>query len=379
MKIVADANITAVENGFGAFGELVLLPGREIEKADLIDADVLLVRSITPVNRSLLTGTAVKFVATATSGVDHVDLDYLADAGIGFADAKGSNANAVVDYCFAAIAFALLIKKLPVPEIEVGIIGGGKVGGLFANKLSRLGIGHRVYDPFLQSIDSQCPSLEQALQCKIVSLHVPLTDSGDYPTRKLITGKNLKLLQPGAVFINTCRGSVVDELALSEFLTERADITTVFDVWENEPAINAALAARIDIATPHIAGYSQHAKLAATAQIYSAFQNYFFGSQSSQASPAGMLKTTEFKQAVPVSFRYGHDLANWATLLNVLPLLELSQEFKQSLAMGTGATIFDAFRIKLTQRLEFRKYSVESRQLNECNLRLFEAMGFSII
>jgi len=378
MKIVTDANILAVERGFGRFGELVLLPGREIQQADLVDADALLVRSITRVNSSLLAGTAVKFVATASSGTDHIDLHYLGEENIGFADAKGSNANAVVDYCFAAIAFALLNQHFPVAEIEVGIIGGGNVGGLFANKLSRLGIAHRIYDPFLHGVDSHCPSLEQAMQCKIVSLHVPLTVCGDYPTRNLIAGEILELLQPGAVLINTCRGSVVDELALSEFLKVRPDITTVFDVWENEPEINQALAAAVHIATPHIAGYSQQAKLAATEQIQQAFQNYFFGQKSLQDSTVEVSKISDVKQVVPVDFQFESELANWATLLNVLPLDELSREFKQSLVTGAGAACFDEFRIRLMQRQEFRKYSLKSQRLNAGNEKLLAAMGFSL-
>ena len=379
MKIVADANIIEIESSFCQFGELVLIPGRKISKADLVDADALLIRSITRVDRSLLDGTAVRFIATATSGVDHIDLDYLADKDIGFADAKGSNANAVVDYCFGVIALALLEEKIDVAELEVGIIGGGKVGGLFANKLARLGIAYRVYDPFLQGSGCHCRTLEEAMQCQVVSLHVPLTHAGAHPTAKLIGAKQLELLPANAVLINTCRGSVVDEQALGEFLTHRLDITTVFDVWENEPGINVSLALRVDIATPHIAGYSQPAKVAATESILRAFQEYFFPLEPGR-DPATIAATSaQEKLPPPIGLRQGSELPQWATLLDVLPLTRISQEFKRSLASGSGKSAFDEFRSFHRQRLEFKNYSIELEQWNRSELKLFEAMGFELV
>ena len=379
MKIVADANIIEIESSFRELGELVLIPGRKISNADLVDAEALLVRSVTRVDRSLLDGTAVRFIATASSGVDHMDLDYLSDQDIGFADAKGSNANAVVDYCFAALAFALLRQKITVAELEVGIIGGGRVGGLFANKLAELGIAHRVYDPFLEVRGRHCRTLDQAMQCKVVSLHVPLTQVGPHPTASLVGAKQLELLPADSVLINTCRGAVVDEHALAELLTERADITTVFDVWENEPGINVSLALRVDIATPHIAGYSQPAKVAATESILRAFQEYFFPLEPGR-DPATIAATSaQEKLPLPIGLRQGSELPQWATLLDVLPLTRISQEFKQSLASGSGKSAFDEFRSFHRQRLEFKNYSIELEQWNRSELKLFEAMGFELV
>ena len=378
MKIVADANIIEIGSSFREFGELVLIPGRKISNADLVDADALLVRSVTRVDRSLLDGTAVRFIATASSGVDHIDLDYLADQDIGFADARGSNANAVVDYCFAALAFALLKQKIAVAEIEVGIIGGGRVGGLFARKLAGLGIAHRVYDPFLQERDGHCRSLEQAMQCKVVSLHVPLTHAGAHPTANLVGAQQLESLPDAAVLINTCRGAVVDERALSEFLAHRADITTVFDVWENEPDIDTSLALRVDIATPHIAGYSQPAKAAATESILHAFQQYFSPLAPTRNPAATAAPITGEKLPAPIGLHQGSELPQWETLLDVLPLTQISQEFKQSLAGGTDLSAFDEFRNSLMQRLEFRNYSIEREQWSRSSRKLFEVMGFDL-
>ena len=298
---------------------------------------------------------------------------------MGLAAARGSNANAVVDYCCAALAFALLKQKIDPAELEVGIIGGGRVGGLFANKLAGLGIAHRVYDPFLRVRGHHCRTLDQAMQCRVVSLHVPLTQVGSHPTASLVGAKQLELLPADSVLINTCRGAVVDEHALAELLTDRADITTVFDVWENEPDIDVSLALRVDIATPHIAGYSQPAKVAATESILRAFQRYFSSIEPNRDAVATAATTAGENLPIPIGWRQGSELPQWAMLLDVLPLEKISQKFKQSLARGAEISAFDEFRNSLMQRLEFKNYSIEREPWDRNSLKLFAAMGFKLV
>jgi erythronate-4-phosphate dehydrogenase len=136
MKIVADADLYRVTDLFKEFGELELVPGRQITKNHLINADALIVRSVTSVSRELLSNTPIRFVGTATSGTDHVDGEYLAEHNIKLADAKGSNANAVVDYCFTAMAELGLLDSCELKSMTIGIVGCGAVGSLFAKKLS---------------------------------------------------------------------------------------------------------------------------------------------------------------------------------------------------------------------------------------------------
>ncbi|MGH8659760.1 MAG: hypothetical protein ACREV4_15130 [Gammaproteobacteria bacterium] len=92
MLIVADPEIYGVAEAFGSLGELRLRAGRTWDKNAVADADVVLVRSTTRIDRDLIEGTRVSFVGTATSGVDHIDQQYLSSRGIGFASAAGSNA-----------------------------------------------------------------------------------------------------------------------------------------------------------------------------------------------------------------------------------------------------------------------------------------------
>ena len=77
MKIIADENITFAEEAFSEFGQVDLINGRNITNSILKNADALIVRSITKINKELLKGTNVKFVGTATIGTDHIDIDYL--------------------------------------------------------------------------------------------------------------------------------------------------------------------------------------------------------------------------------------------------------------------------------------------------------------
>ena len=111
ITIIADENISYAEEAFSSFGNLKLLPGREIKRNNLLDADVLIVRSITKVNKDLLEGTRVNFVGTATMGTDHIDLNYLQKNNIYFADAKGCNADAVAEYVFIALSEILISDK----------------------------------------------------------------------------------------------------------------------------------------------------------------------------------------------------------------------------------------------------------------------------
>ena len=350
MKIFADKNILAVQSNFSRHGELHFFDGRSVSQADLVEADALLVRSITPIDRSLLDGTKVRFVGTATSGIDHVDTAYLRGAGIHFVDAKGSNANAVVDYCFAALAIAVLHRNFSLLGSRVGIVGAGAVGGLFATRLEELGVEVRCYDPFLAVKGGglvKYYSLQAVLECDVVSLHVPLTIDGPHPTLNLIGAEELATLRKNTILINACRGCVVDEFALKLLLSKREDIMTVFDVWADEPTINSSLAQCVDIATPHIAGYSREAKSNATKTLARAFEEHFrLGVDTEEEGCLGDSRAVILENAE-------QPLVEWRTLLAAFPLEGLSEQFKRALSNSEGAEAFDTIRQQLVQRREF--------------------------
>lgn len=275
MKIVVDENIPAAQQCFGALGEVILRPGRSLSAADVQDADALIVRSITRVDQALLAGSKVRFVGTATIGVDHVQQDFLQQQGIRFVSAPGCNARSVVEYVITVLLELEATRELDLRGKSIGIIGLGNVGSRLKPVCEQLGLKVLACDPPLQAQGvTGLVSADEAWQADIVTLHVPFSASGPHATQYLGDYQRLRALAPDAVLINTARGAVVDNRALSQVLQERSDLAVVLDVWEGEPLVNRELASQVDIATPHIAGYSHDGKVRGTWMIYSALCDF---------------------------------------------------------------------------------------------------------
>lgn len=276
MRIIADENIPFAREAFSPFGEVTLLPGRSITTADLKDADALLVRSVTTVGRSLLAGTAIRFVGTATIGVDHIDTWYLVEEGIGFSDAAGSNSRSVAEYVLAALLQLRARGITAIEDARFGIVGAGRIGTRVAAMMQTLGISPVLYDPPRARRDGfLSASLEELQSCSIITLHVPLVRDGDDPTQHLVDRHFLDSLPAGATVINTSRGDVVDSEALLGWLRADRSRSAVLDVWEGEPDIPTELVDELQIATPHIAGYSLDGKVAGTRMLAEALGRHY--------------------------------------------------------------------------------------------------------
>lgn len=275
MKIIADENIPYAREAFQTLGTVRLMPGREIGPEDVQSADVLLVRSVTRVDRELIRDARLKFVGSATIGTDHVDRAYLAERGIPFAHAPGCNADSVVEYVLAALFVLARRHSVALEGKTVGIVGCGNIGGRLAVRLEALGFNVLKNDPPLADeagkagIPHDYLPLDQVLaEADVLTLHVPLTRSGPYATYHLFDDVVLSRLKPGAWLINSCRGAVVDNQALLNHV-ERGHIgAVVLDVWENEPTPSPELLKSVDLATPHIAGYSYDGKINGTIMLY---------------------------------------------------------------------------------------------------------------
>ncbi len=270
MKIVADENIPLVNEFFAEMGEITRLPGRNMTPNDLLDADLLLVRSVTKVNSELLKqAQQLKFVATATIGTDHIDLEYLSKKGIGFSSAPGCNAQAVVNYVLSALTVLTERRQQNLTDLTVGIVGVGNVGFRLRQQLDALGITTLAVDPFkTEEQVGQMVSLEQALQADVLCLHTPLTTSGEHPTQHLIGANEFAQMNPDACLLNAGRGPVVDNQALLAHLNKYPNFEAILDVWETEPGPSLELLDKCLIATPHIAGYSLDGKMRGTEMIY---------------------------------------------------------------------------------------------------------------
>lgn len=376
MKIVADRDIFRIHDYFAGFGELRLLPGREIGAADVADAEALLVRTVTRVDRALLANSRVKFVGSASSGFDHVDRDWLAGNDIRFFHAAGCNADAVVNYVFAALAW-LSGQTVPARDWRrwsVGIIGAGNVGGRLARTLERLGMAFRVYDPLLTAdhpLSPQFATLEEVLRQDVVSVHTPLTLAGPYPTRHMLDADALGLLGQGAVLINAARGEVVDNGVLAGFLGRRPDLRVVLDVWENEPDILPALLARVAVATPHIAGYSLNGKKNATAWVCDAFRAFFGLGEPTGYPATGVRKLTVPEAATDI------ELLN-RLILAACPIGEdvIDRDYVSGKA-GLGRW-FDAHRNGYRFRPEFGDFCLDRSRLPDDLAADLAALGFNL-
>jgi erythronate-4-phosphate dehydrogenase len=245
---------------------------------DLRSAHALLIRTVSPINKQTLPNipTKLQFVGTASAGTDHIDINYLQKNNIIFSDAAGCNARSVAEYVGTALLLWAESRNTETTRLSTGIIGAGQVGTKVIELANKLDIPTVAYDPPREEREPgfTSASVEEVLNCDILSFHTPLTTEGLHPTfhwlntDKLAT-KNFQLI------INTSRGGVINEAALLQAKNENIVSDFIIDVWENEPAFDDEVARAAFIATPHIAGYSIQAKFRATKMIIDQMIGYF--------------------------------------------------------------------------------------------------------
>lgn len=274
MKIVVDENMPHALELFAEFGEVIPLPGRQMQAADLQDADVLLVRSVTRVDAALLaTSPRLRFVGTATIGTDHVDKALLAARNIPFFSAPGCNKYSVGDYVLSALLVLAERHELNLSEMSLAVIGAGNTGECVARKAESLGMRVLRCDPPRARAAAQAGAFvdyQTALGADIVSFHVPITREGPDATFHLLDEQVIAARPAGQILVNASRGEVWDNQALLARQQGLEPLRLVMDVWEGEPEPLRALVPHTEIATPHIAGYSLEGKARGTWMLYQA-------------------------------------------------------------------------------------------------------------
>ncbi len=384
MKIVVDENIPMAEQCFGVLGEVVTLPGRDMEASQLTDADALIVRSITQVNEELLAGTSVKFVGTATIGVDHIDETYLKNNNIGFSSAPGCNATSVAEFVMTALLELEYIREFKLANKTVGIIGLGNVGSRLKMIFERLGLKVLACDPPKQEQGVKgLVSADEAWQADIVTLHVPYNADGVHATHHLANKQRLQNMVEGAVLINTSRGAVVDNWALSQVLEERYDLSAILDVWEGEPFLNLELASQVDVATPHIAGYSFDGKVRGTWMIYQSLCEFL-------NKPVVINENDLVEENLNITLDFASDQAETPknardVLWRVYDIREDDVGLRSSLQLPRAqrALGFDALRKKYRIRREYHTVTLRGAQnlkqkIGEEEFNRLQALGFRV-
>ncbi len=218
MRILADQNMPLVESFFCEIGEVTRFDGRNLQPDELKNVDILLTRSVTKVNEALLAkADKLKFVGTATIGIDHIDTSLLTSANISFSSAPGCNAIAVAEYVISALLAYAQETSTPLQDKTIAIIGVGNIGACLASKLKGLGLTILLCDPVRQqagTLDSHVAIDEALARADIVTFHVPLVKQGPHKTVYLLDAPRIAALKPGTVIINASRGDVIDNQAL---------------------------------------------------------------------------------------------------------------------------------------------------------------------
>lgn len=268
MRVLIDRAIPFIQGILEPYAEVEYIEGNAFTKEKVADADALIIRTRTHCNQALLEGSKVQFIATATIGFDHIDLDYCQSHNITVSTSAGCNARGVLQWVGAALALLARHEGFTPEERTLGIIGVGNVGKLIKEYAEHWGFRTICSDPPREEREHLgFVSLEEVLRtADIVTLHTPLDSS----THHLIDNEKIALLHTGATLINASRGECVATEA-----TRRNDLTYITDVWEYEPNIDREYLAKSLVATPHIAGYSAQGKANATALAVQALARYF--------------------------------------------------------------------------------------------------------
>ena len=303
MKVVVDDKIPYIREALHTMGvESLYVAGSDINSEVVRDADALIVRTRTHCDASLLEGSRVRFIATATIGYDHLDTDYLKSAHITWTNCPGCNATSVGQYIHSCLLLLEKEKGLNLSQTTIGIVGAGHVGQAVIQALRPLGVKILVNDPPLQekfekagnNTNMFAPLEVLEAECNIISFHTPLTTSGKYPTFHLADTAFFSRLKKNPIIINSSRGSVVDNNALMDAIKKQQIKDVIIDTWENEPNIHQELLQSAYIGTPHIAGYSADGKANATRMALQALCKHFHLSAQFEIHPPQPILPEDF-------------------------------------------------------------------------------------
>jgi erythronate-4-phosphate dehydrogenase len=278
VKFIIDDKIPYIKGALEPYSEVVYLPGDKISKQDVQDADGLIIRTRTLCNAALLEGSHVRFIATATIGYDHIDTAFCQEQGIAWTNAAGCNAQSVAEYIASAVVALSLKYKFDLKSKTIGIVGVGNVGRRVAALSGILGMKVLLNDPPREEREGKnnFVSLKQIKEeADIITFHTPLTKEGKYPTYHIVDDSFFSDLNKKPVIINSARGEIIDTAALKNAIAEGKLSGAVIDCWENEPEIDLDLLEKVDIGTPHIAGYSADGKANATSMSVQAVSRFF--------------------------------------------------------------------------------------------------------
>jgi erythronate-4-phosphate dehydrogenase len=381
MRILVDEALPDGRSAFADLGEVVTFNGRQLKSVR--DADALIVRSVTRVDSDLLTGSKVRFVGTATSGVDHIDQDYLARQGICFADAAGCNSRAVAEFVIAAMLLLAERHNFELAGRTLGVVGRGRIGAIVVDWAKLLGMRVLVCDPPLAQVRAAdfVDSRTLAGESDIVTFHVPLTTLGADRTRNMVDQKWFSTLKTGASFINTSRGEIVDEAALLGEIRSQRVGGAVLDVWQNEPAISPEMVIAATLATPHVAGYSVEAKHRAVWMIRDALVRHMRDGGMVAPAETSLTRTCASRVSIKADASTGESVQK--TLARVIAQacdinaidFQMRDDVRDSIEKRSAA--FESLRVRCASRREFAEHTI-ALPAGSAAASLLRRLGFEV-
>lgn len=373
MKIIIDDKIPYIHGAFERVAEVVYLPGSKTTPEIVKDADAIVTRTRTICNEKLLAGSSVKFIATATIGYDHIDTDYCDTTGIKWTNAPGCNSKSVEQYIASTLMVLAERKNLQLKDLTIGVIGVGNVGSKVARICELFGMKVLRNDPPRERAEGSAEfvSLRHVMdEADIITLHVPLNMKGEDATFHLGNESFFSGLKKKPILINSCRGEVVETLAVKAALKSGQISGFVCDCWENEPEIDLELLAMTEIATPHIAGYSKDGKATGTEMSVKAI-NQFFGLGLENWQPSGVEQP-----ANPVFELDGTGLSEQEiiakAILHTYDIRNDDQDFRKNTAK------FEQLRGDYPVRREFPAFTIVPKNIGDETLDTLQKIGFRI-
>ena len=367
LTVIADTHIPYLKGVLEPLADITYLSADKITSEAVKDADALIVRTRTRCDQRVLEGSKVRFIASATSGTDHLDFDYCREQGIVCKNAPGCNASSVAQYLASALIQIAETEKKPLHEFTLGIIGVGHVGEQVRQVGEAYGMEVLLNDPprERQEKSERYISLETLLkQADIVSLHVPLNKSGRDQTLALVDNDFLSKMKSGSWLINTSRGEVT---VTEELIDELSDKNYILDVWENEPHLDATLLSNARIATPHIAGYSVNGKANATQAVVRELSRYFD------------LGLGDFKPDIPLPGERGIIAGSGKDFERLKEIVSHTYDILyDDRLLRANPAAFEALRSNYRKRWEFVDYTVRVQQKDKWLASVVDKLGFNL-
>ena len=330
MRIVVDNAIPYINGVLEQYSEVIYLPAKEITANIVRDANALIIRTRTKCNKDLLEGSKVGFIATATIGTDHIDIEYCTSHNIKVCSAPGCNARGVLQWVAAALHHITTIDGRSPESYRVGVVGVGNVGSLVSQYARHWGFKVMECDPPRQVREGgEFYTIEEiAKRCDIITLHTPL----DSTTHHLVDNAIVDMMHSNAIIINASRGEVVNNNVVAN-----SSHRYIFDVWEDEPNLAKDTLNGATLATPHIAGYSVQGKANATAMVVNALAHHF-NLPLKEWYPDGIKRTTP-------------RLISWSELCNTIS--NYCDIKKESLILKSSPQNFEQMRNSYNYREEY--------------------------